>query len=193
MEWSDVLDEAAAKFESLSIPYVIVGSCASMIYGEVRFTRDVDLLADVRREHILPLLAAFPAPDHYLSQVAIDEALQRKSQFNIIYNLWGIKIGVMIPDPRTGGLDQLTRGISITRANGRMIRFASPEDVIVKKLEYYQLGESEQHLRDIAGMLQLSRHPIDRRLIAQQAAIIGAMETSELILKRVETPRSGEA
>ena len=185
MEWSDVLDEAAAKFESLGIPYVIVGSCASMIYGEVRFTRDVDLLADVRGEHVLPLLAAFPAPDHYLSQIAIEEALRRKSQFNIIYNEWGIKIDVMIPDPSTGGLDQLTRGISITRANGCTIRFSAPEDVIVKKLEYYQLGESEKHLRDIAGMLKLSRHPIDRTFIAQYAAIIGATETWKLILKRL--------
>ncbi len=192
MEWSDVLDEAAAKFDSLGIPYVIVGSCASMIYGEVRFTRDVDVLADVRQVHVGRLLAAFPAPEHYLSQLAIEDALRRKSQFNIIYNQWGIKIDVMIPDPRAGGLDQLSRGISITRASGRTIRFSAPEDVIVKKLEYYQLGESEKHLRDIAGMLQLSRRPIDREFIAQQAAKIGAAETWELVLSRV-SQRSDEA
>lgn len=30
---------------------------------------------------------------------------------------------------------------------------ASPEDVIIKKLQYFQLGGSEKHLRDIRGIL----------------------------------------
>jgi hypothetical protein len=30
---------------------------------------------------------------------------------------------------------------------------ASPEDVILKKLEYYREGNSEKHLRDIQGIL----------------------------------------
>jgi hypothetical protein len=30
------------------------------------------------------------------------------------------------------------------------------EDVIVKKLWFYQMGESDKHLRDIASMLKVS-------------------------------------
>jgi len=185
MEWSDVLDDAAAKFDSLGIRYVVVGSCASMIYGEVRFTRDDDILADVQPGHVGSLLAAFPAPDHYLSQFAIEEALCRRSQFNIIYNLWGIKVDVMLEDEKSRELDQFSRGISITRASGQSICFAAPEHVIIKKLEYFQIGGSEKHLRDIAGMLKLSRHPIDREYIANWAEKIGAADTWQLILDRI--------
>jgi len=32
---------------------------------------------------------------------------------------------------------------------------ASPEDVIIKKMEYSKEGESEKHLRDIIGMLKV--------------------------------------
>jgi hypothetical protein len=185
MEWSDVLDDAAAKFDALGIRYVVVRSCASMIYGEVRFTRDVDILADVQSSNVVPLLAAFPAPDHYLSQIAIEEALRRRSQFNIIYNLWGVKVDVMIPDKASRELNQLDRGISITRQSGKAIRFAAPEHVIIKKLEYFQIGGSEKHLRDIAGMLKLSQHPIDREYVGQWAEKVGAAETWQLILDRL--------
>jgi hypothetical protein len=34
--------------------------------------------------------------------------------------------------------------------------FAAPEDVIIKKMEYYSKGGSEKHLRDITGMLLTS-------------------------------------
>ena len=36
------------------------------------------------------------------------------------------------------------------------VKFAAAEDVILKKLWFYQLGESDKHLRDIAGMLKIS-------------------------------------
>src|SRR6187397_2671674 len=118
MEWTDVLNEAAAKFESLGINYIVVGSCASMIYGEIRFTQDVDILADVLSEHIAPLLASFPAPQHYVSQVAIEQALRQRSMFNIIYNEWAIKIDVMILDEPSRERDELGRAKTIARSNG---------------------------------------------------------------------------
>ena len=40
--------------------------------------------------------------------------------------------------------------------------FASAEDVIIKKMEYYREGGSEKHLRDITGMLKVSGDEIDR-------------------------------
>jgi hypothetical protein len=38
---------------------------------------------------------------------------------------------------------------------------ASPEYVIVRKLEYYREGSSEKHLRDIRSMLTLSGEGLD--------------------------------
>jgi hypothetical protein len=44
---------------------------------------------------------------------------------------------------------------------GERVRVAPPEYVIVRKLEYYREGGSEKHLRDIAGMVELSSEEID--------------------------------
>jgi hypothetical protein len=187
MEWSEILTDAAAKLDSLGIRHVVVGSCASMVYGEPRFTRDVDLLVDLQRQHILPLLAAFPPPDHYVSQTAIEQALRQQSMFNIIYTQWAIKVDVMIYDKTSRELQEIERGIEIEYAPGKRVRFAAPEDVILKKLEYYQQGGSEKHLRDIAGMLQLNRRPIDRNYISDWARKLGTLAVWELILEKITT------
>jgi hypothetical protein len=38
-------------------------------------------------------------------------------------------------------------------ADGRREPFASPEDVILKKLQFHQAGGSSKHIRDIASMI----------------------------------------
>lgn len=41
----DVLREVVLKFEKAGIEYFMVGSMATMYYGQPRFTRDLDLVA----------------------------------------------------------------------------------------------------------------------------------------------------
>mgnify|MGYP000387662546 CR=1 FL=1 len=42
------------------------------------------------------------------------------------------------------------------------IAFASGEDVILKKLQYYKEGGSDKHMRDIASMIRTSGASFDR-------------------------------
>lgn len=60
--------------------------------------------------------------------------------------------------------------------------FASPEDVILKKMEYYAEGGSEKHLRDISGMIKISAEIIDFAYISFWAGKLGLGE----IWKEVE-------
>ncbi len=54
--------------------------------------------------------------------------------------------------------------------------FASPEDAIIKKMEFYQMGGSEKHLRDIASVLRTSRDQIDIPYIGRWATELGLDE-----------------
>lgn len=56
-----LMQKVADFLEKTGIAYRVVSSFASMAYGEPRFTNDIDILADVRPEHIESFLAAFPA------------------------------------------------------------------------------------------------------------------------------------
>jgi len=50
--------------ENLGIPYMVVGGFAAIFYGEPRLTIDVDIVVDMKLEHVRPLVAAFPVPDY---------------------------------------------------------------------------------------------------------------------------------
>lgn len=67
---------------------------ASVAYGEPRFTNDIDIVADIRDEHIKGLKECFPADEFYLSEDAVKMAIQRCQQFNIIHPSSGLKIDV---------------------------------------------------------------------------------------------------
>ena len=46
----------------LGLRYIVSGGVASILYGEPRFTNDVDLVVFLRHEDIRRLAEAFPAP-----------------------------------------------------------------------------------------------------------------------------------
>jgi hypothetical protein len=69
---------------------------------------------------------------------------------------------------------------------GLEFRFSSPEDVILKKLEFYREGGSEKHLRDIAGVLKVQGDKIDRRYIAGWASRLGVADIWEEIFRRLD-------
>ena len=63
--------------------------------------------------------------------------------------------------------------------------FAAPEDVIIKKMEFYKEGASEKHLRDITGILKVSGDIIDYDYIRRWADVMGIEDIWAAVLKRV--------
>ena len=54
--------------------------------------------------------------------------------------------------------------------------FAAPEDVILKKLEYFREGGSEKHVRDILGVLKVQGDQIDHGYLEGWAHRLGLDE-----------------
>jgi hypothetical protein len=182
----ELLQIAADFFEARGIAYRVVGSMASIAYGENRFTNDVDIVADLRPEHVDDLCAFFPAPDYYVARHAVEDAIRRGFQFNIIHIPAGLKIDVMLPKRTEYGVMEQQRAKRLTDPDGLSAVFAAPEDVILNKLLFFQLGGSEKHLRDIAGILKVKADAVDRRYITEWAAKLGVAEEWGLLQKSVD-------
>jgi hypothetical protein len=166
MEQAELLRKIATTFDQLGIAYAVVGSIASTLYGEPRLTNDIDVVIDLRPEGAESFCRSFPAPDYYLSESAVRAAIAVGGQFNIIHPMSGLKIDCFVAGDEAFGKAELRRAVTIARENGRyQLRVAAPEDVILKKLEYFRLGESEKHVRDICGILMQTQN-IDRAYIA---------------------------
>jgi hypothetical protein len=137
MEPFELLIIIANVFDSLKIPYFITGSIASITYGEPRFTNDIDMVADIGDWDIPGLIGCFPGHEYYIDVDCIKHAIQFKSQFNIIHLSSGLKIDVMIKKKTFFDNSRFTR-IKRLKLEEKEINFASPEDVILKKMEYYK-------------------------------------------------------
>ncbi|MBX3420040.1 MAG: hypothetical protein KF752_00650 [Pirellulaceae bacterium] len=184
----ELMQRMASFFESHGIAYRVVGSMASMAYGEPRLTIDIDMVADLNAQHVPLLCATFAAPEYYLSESAVHDAITRHSQFNIIHPASGLKVDVFIPKESEFARNEALRVQRVRSAGEYDAWFGSPEDILLNKLVYFQLGGgvSEKHLRDIAGMMKLLRDNLDRSYITQWAAKLGVAEEWALVQKRVD-------
>ena len=59
MEQFDLLRLAIESLDSLGVPYAIVGSFASSVWGESRFTQDMDILVDLKLAQVRSLCETF--------------------------------------------------------------------------------------------------------------------------------------
>jgi hypothetical protein len=175
-------------FESQGVAYRVVGSMASMAYGEPRFTNDVDIVAELRPDHVPALCAAYCEPDYFLSEAAARDAIARKFQFNILHPASGLKVDVIIPPDTEFARSEARRVRKLTSEGEYSAWFGSPEDVVLNKLMYYRLsnGVSERHIRDIAGMMKLLRDEIDRDYITQWADKLGVAKEWEQLRQSVD-------
>lgn len=188
MELYELLEQIVQTFERLQIPYLITGSVASMAYGEPRLTNDIDLVAGIQPKHINDVLAAFPPTLFYLSEEAIRAAIAHQTQFNIIHPSSGLKIDVIVRKDTPFDRSRFARGRMLRPAESYQAVFASAEDVIIKKMEYYQEGASGKHLRDITGMLKISGNEIDQVYIAEWADRLGLRPIWDMIQQRLKEP-----
>jgi len=181
---AELLRYLVETLEALGIDYMIVGSQASIYYGEPRFTQDIDVVADLAATHIPRLLERFALPAFYLSEDAVRDALTHRGQFNIIHPASGLKIDIILKKDMPYDRLQFDRRLRQPLIPGRDAYFARPEDVILYKMLYFREGRSERHLRDIAGMLAVSSSAIDAGYVDEWSQRLGLSEIWEAILRR---------
>jgi len=173
MNQAELLEELSQILENLEIQYLITGSVATIAYGEPRFTNDIDVVVRLFPFQVDGLCAAFPASDFYLSPETVNEAVEKYGQLNILHPASGLKIDVMVADTSDFNESRFARARRLQVTPARDVTFASPEDVIIKKLVFFQEGGSEKHLRDIRGVLAVMGDGIDRDYIDKWISALG--------------------
>jgi len=184
----ELMQIAADFFESAGIHYRVVGSMASMAYGEPRFTNDVDIVAELTLETVPSLCSAFAPPDYYVSEQAVRYAVQRRLQFNIIHPASGLKVDVIVPAITEFTQCERTRIKKISSDGEYSVWFGSPEDVLLNKLVYFKLGggESQKHLRDVGGMMKLLGDKLDSEYITYWAQKLDVHSEWDLVVSRLK-------
>jgi len=174
-----------AAFEQLGIAYYVGGSVASSVYGIPRATLDVDLVADLHADQVLPLVQQLQDA-YYISEDAAREAIRDQSSFNVIHLQTMLKVDIFVRKARPFNAEafQRARREQVDDAGGHTLMLPSPEDILLAKLEWYRQGNevSDRQWSDILGIMKVQAEALDLEYARRWAGALGVADLLERAL-----------
>lgn len=160
-------------FNTLQIRYFIGGSVASSYHGAMRSTMDVDIVADIELKHI-PTILETVANEYYASDIAMRNAVQRRSAFNLIHLPTSFKVDIFVSRGRRFDESAFSRATCCqlgTTENCVHVPIASVEDILLAKLDWYRAGGevSERQWSDVSRIVKLNRNNMDWKYLESAA------------------------
>ena len=130
--FEEILSRIGKSLKKNSLPYMIIGGQAVLLYGEPRLTRDIDIILGInpdRLDEILVLvqeLALRPLPDN------IEDFVRQTMVLPTLDETTGIRVDFIFSlTPYEACAIERSNKITIL---GEEVSFASPEDVIIHKV-----------------------------------------------------------
>jgi hypothetical protein len=205
MRPDQLLQVVTARLEALGIAYCVGGSFASSVYGQARNTYDLDILVQLQPEYAAGLVASFAGDfDVDLAEVldaivqapafrdtpayrAMAKMYEKRTAFRVylILSRGGRLAGP--PAPAAHPPDHRCAVDPEVQAD-----FASPEDTILAKLEWFQLGNyaSTHQWTDVRAMLLVQNDALDWAYLRHWADVLEVRVLLERAVAGEQAPSS---
>src|SRR2546423_15657575 len=191
-----VLSLVAGVLEQQRIAYVLVGSLASSIHGMFRSTADIDIVADVHSEQVIPLLTALQE-NFYVDEHAVRDAIDRRQRFNAIHFDSVFKVDIFIPKADEFSRKQIERRELRKLAPDveQMVYVATAEDTILAKLRWYNSGGriSSTQWTDVVGIIGGSSSTLDVDYLRDWAETLSLTELLDRAFREATDEDSGSS
>ena len=183
-----VLTTITRALSKLDIAYVVVGSFASSMRGLYRATGDIDIVADIKANHVKPLVKALEE-SFYIDEQAVRSALIHHRSFNAIHFDSVFKVDIFIPPDSDFKKQQLSRRLleTISPEVVESIYVATAEDTILAKLKWYRAGGevSNTHWRDVLGIIGTQGKDLDFEYLRDWAERLNELDLLEKAFSEV--------
>lgn len=171
-----ILDPLIQAFDVLGISYYIGGSLASSALGIFRATLDVDIVVNLRSQHV-QLLVKMLEMTYYIDADMIREAIQQKASCNLIHldTMYKVDLFILKPNAYAQEAFQRRRKELLDEERGVELFLASPEDIILNKLDWFRMGGgvSERQWNDVLGVLKVQKEHLDTEYLRYWADDLG--------------------
>lgn len=146
----ETLRDFVTKANELEIEYMVTGSFAMSAYGEIRFTRDIDVVLQISEDQAKEFTQCF-ADDYYISEGSVKRAILRRSIFNVINQEHGGKLDCIVMKDTEFARASFARRYRVI-VSGVEFWTTTREDLIIAKLNWSRDTHSEMQIRDIANL-----------------------------------------
>ncbi|NQU66112.1 MAG: hypothetical protein HQ517_17780 [SAR324 cluster bacterium] len=174
------VEPVIVAFDELNILYYIGGSVASSAYGFARATIDIDMVSNINRSHIKPLVEMLEQT-YYISANMILDAIENQSSFNLIHLETMLKVDVFILKDASYHKESFGRRRVDTLDDDEdsiELFLVSAEDIILYKLDWYRLyrQESERQWFDVLGVIKVQEMRLDFEYLKKWSSELGLLE-----------------
>jgi hypothetical protein len=166
---------------------MIAGSLASSYYGRPRATQDVDVVIDPTPEQLDRFLILV-GEEFYVSPEGAREALRRRLLFNVIDFAGGDKADLIVRKDRPFSIEEFRRRRVGTLLE-RPVPIASPEDVVLSKLEWDKITPSQRQVEDARYVVLTHGTNLDKDYMRRWAAELEVADQLEELLRQAEQER----
>lgn len=181
MTLAEFLAIVVRRLDAAGVEYMIGGSVASSIYGEPRTTRDIDIIVEVHDQSLRSLFADFDRNDVYIDEPSPSQKIVPGQMFNLLDIRGGWKVDLVVKKERPFSAAEFIRRRQLN-VWGIPAMIASPEDVLLTKLEWSMLSGSSRQIDDARGIVAIQRDTLDIAYLRHWAPALGVTEMLDEIL-----------
>lgn len=175
-----LIKNVAQALDSRSIPYMVIGGQAVLIYGRPRLTRDIDITLGIDVDAFglieqllttLKLKSLTSDPQSFAAKTRVLPTEEPKSKYRVDF----------IFSFSSYERQALQRATRVTM-KGYPIRFASCEDLIIHKMVAGRAIDEE----DVKSVLARNRDVLDLKYVRRWLSAFGETDEHQNIVKRFE-------
>ncbi|QOV90679.1 nucleotidyltransferase family protein [Humisphaera borealis] len=169
MTSQDFMWEVVQALDRAKVPYMVVGSLSSNVYGIPRSTKDADFVVELRDVPI-GAIADQLGPGYLLDSQMSFETVTGTYRWKIrhIDSAFQIELFLISEDPHDR--ERFLRRRKV-KYNGNPVFVATAEDVVITKLRWSRQGKRAKDLDDVRSVLTVSGENLDWEYIHRWCAI----------------------
>lgn len=189
---ADQLGQVVAALEATGVPYMIGGSVALAVWAQPRLTHDLDFVVDLPTDRVEEFCRYFPADRFFIDPGAMRAAFAGRNSPSLgMYSFIDMQTGLKVdlfPLRRNDPAQQAAFGrrVDMEVLEGRHATVYTPADLLIQKLRWYALSDSERQFRDCLNLVlsdlrrpapQIAWADIDRWAQQLGPAVLRAWQT----------------
>lgn len=155
----EVVGQIVSVLEDLRVPYMIGGSVALSVWATPRMTHDLDIVVDMPEQLIADFCNRFSQERYYIDAEVMRTSFSPKNHagmgmYSFIDTEAGLKVDLFsLRDDDPAQQSALSRRVIAEVVEGVKAYVYTAEDLLVQKLRWYALSESQRQFRDCMNLL----------------------------------------